>query len=38
MSGHGLSVKFSDMQSGKLKGVDLQDQVAKILKIVAGRV
>lgn len=38
VSGHGISVVFSDMASGKLKGVDLQDQVTKILKIVAGRV
>lgn len=38
VTGHGLSVLFSDMASGKLKGVDLQDQITKILKIVAGRV
>jgi len=38
VSGHGIIVIFSDMQTGKLKGADLLDQVAKILKIVAGRV
>lgn len=38
VTGHGIIVIFSDMQTGKLKGADLQDQVAKILTIVAGRV
>lgn len=38
VAGHGISVIFSDMASGKLKGVDLQDQITKILKIVASRV
>jgi hypothetical protein len=38
VAGHGLSVLFSDMASGKLKGADLQDQITKILKIVAPRV
>jgi hypothetical protein len=38
VSGHGIIVIFSDMQTGKLNGVDLQDQITKILKLVAGRV
>jgi hypothetical protein len=38
VSGHGISVIFSDLLSGKLKGMDLQAQVAKILTLVAGRV
>ncbi|MDP9482121.1 MAG: hypothetical protein M3P84_02735, partial [Chloroflexota bacterium] len=38
LAGHGIIVIASDMTSGKLKGVDLQEQIAKILKIVAGRV
>ena len=38
VAGHGISVVFSDLASGKLKGVDLQAKVAKILGLVAGRV
>jgi len=38
VAGHGISVIFSDMASGKLKGVDLQAQITKILTILAGRV
>jgi hypothetical protein len=38
VAGHGVSVIFSDMASGKLKGVDLQAQITKILTLVAGRV
>jgi hypothetical protein len=38
VTGHGIMVIFSNMQTGKLQGADLQDQVTKILKIVAGRV
>lgn len=38
VSGHGIIVIFTDMQTGKLKGADLQEQVTKILRIVAGRV
>jgi hypothetical protein len=38
VTGHGILVNFSDMLTGKLKGADLQDQITKILKIVAGRV
>ena len=38
VAGHGISVVFSDLASGKLKGADLQAQVAKILGLVAGRV
>jgi len=38
VTGHGIMVIFSDMQTGKLQGADLQDQITKILKIVAGRV
>ena len=38
VSGHGIAVIFSDFASGKLKGKDLQAEVAKILTIVAGRV
>ena len=38
VAGHGITVVFSDLASGKLKGVDLRTQVAKILGLVAGRV
>jgi hypothetical protein len=38
VAGHGLSVIFSDMASGTLKGVDLKAQITKILQTVAGRV
>lgn len=38
VAGHGVSVIFSDLASGKLKGVDLKAQITKILTLVAGRV
>jgi hypothetical protein len=38
VAGHGISVVFSDLASGKLKGADLKAQVTKILSLVAGRV
>ncbi|MEA2631575.1 MAG: hypothetical protein QOE66_1794 [Chloroflexota bacterium] len=33
----GDRISVSDMASGKLKGVDLQARIAKILSLVAGR-
>jgi hypothetical protein len=38
VAGHGVSVIFSDMATGKLKGVDLKAQITKILQTVVGRV
>lgn len=37
VAGHGVSVIFSDMASGTLKGVDLKAPITKILTILAGR-